>query len=121
MSLPGEWFRRVVYLVRRRSMDEEMRREMEAHRAQMADPKAFGNTLRLREEARDAWGWQWFDDLSQDIRFAIRTLSRTPGFTVTAVVTLALGIGVNSGMLGFVNGLLLRPLYEQSDRVVDVY
>ena len=56
MSLPGEWFRRVLYLVRRRAADDELRREIEAHRLLMGDPRAFGNTLRLREEARDAWG-----------------------------------------------------------------
>lgn len=47
---------------------------MEAHRAQMEDPRAFGNTLRLREEARDAWGWNWLDDFVHDTRFAFRTL-----------------------------------------------
>ena len=121
MSLPGEWFRRVLYLVRRRAMDDDLRREMEAHRALMDDPAAFGNALQLREEARDAWGWRWLDELSQDVRFAARTLGRTPGFTLTAIVTLALGIGVNTGMFGFVNGLLLRPLYDQPERVVGVY
>ncbi|HEV8397357.1 MAG TPA: ABC transporter permease [Vicinamibacterales bacterium] len=121
MSMPGEWFRRLVYLVRRRAMDDELRREMEAHRAQMADPGGFGNTLRLREEAQDAWGWRWLDDGAQDVRFALRTLRRTPGFTLTAIVTLALGIGVNSGMFSLVNSLLLRPLYARSDEVVSVY
>src|SRR5688572_2698674 len=121
MSLPGEWFRRALYLVRRRAMDDELRREMEAHRALMDDPKAFGNTLRLREEARDAWGWRRLDELDQDLRGALRTLGRSPGFTLTAIVTLALGIGVNSGMLGFVNGLLLRPLYDRAGEVVNVY
>jgi predicted permease len=121
VAIIGEWIRRLGYLVRRRAREDELRREMEAHRALMAEPRAFGNTLRLREEARDAWGWTWLDDFVQDTRFALRTLRRSPGFALTAVVTLALGIGVNIAMFSVVNGLLLRPLYERPDEVVGVY
>ena len=121
MAIIGEWIRRLGYLLRRRAREDELRREMEAHRAQMEEPRAFGNTLRLREEARDAWGWSWLDDLVQDTRFAWRTLRHSPGFALTAIVTLALGIGVNIGMFSLVNGLLLRPLYERPDEVVSIY
>ena len=121
MAIIREFIRRLGYLVRRRKMEDELLREMEAHRALMEDPRAFGNTLRLREEARDAWGWNWLDDLGQDTRFAWRTLRHSPGFAVTAIVTLALGIGVNIGMFTVVNGLLLRPLYERPDQVVSIY
>ena len=110
--------RRLGYLLRRGAREDELRREMEAHRAQMGEPSAFGNTLRLREEARDAWGWRWLDDLVHDTRFAWRTLRHSPGFALTAIVTLALGIGVNIGMFSFVNGVLLRPLYANADEVV---
>jgi predicted permease len=120
VAIIGEWFRRVGYLLRRSAREDELRREMEAHRAQMGEPPAFGNTVRLREEARDAWGWTWLDDFVQDLRFALRTLRHSPGFSLTAIVTLALGIGVNSGMFSLVNGLLLRPLYERPDDVVGV-
>ena len=121
MAFIGEWLRRLGYLVRRRAMEDELRREMEAHRAQMHDPRAFGNTLRLRDEARDAWGWRWLDELRLDTRLALRTLRHSPAFTLTAVATLALGIGVNSGMFSLINGLLLRPLYDRPDEVVWVY
>lgn len=120
MAIIGEWIRRLSYLLRRRAREDELRREMEAHRAQMGEPPSFGNTLRLREEARDAWGWRWLDDLIQDVRFGSRTLRHSPGFALTAIVTLALGIGVNIGMFSLVNGLLLRPLYDGADEVVQV-
>src|SRR5688572_2818148 len=107
----GEWFRRLQYLLRRRAMEEDLRREMESHRELMGDPRAFGNTLRLREEARDAWGWTWLDALVRDARLAARTLFRTPGFAITATLTLALGIGVNIAMFTVVNSMLLRPMY----------
>jgi predicted permease len=121
MAIIGEWIRRLGYLLRRGAREDELRQEMEAHRAQMGEPPAFGNMLRLREEARDAWGWKWLDDLVQDTRLAWRTLRHTPGFALTAVVTLALGIGVNVGMFSFINGLLLRPLYAGADEVVGVH
>ena len=65
MAFIGEWIRRLNYLLRRGAAEDELRREMESHRALMGDPRAFGNTLRLRDEARDAWGWRWLDDFVQ--------------------------------------------------------
>jgi predicted permease len=88
--------RRVWYLLNRSRFERELREEMGAHRAQMGTrgPR-FGDELRLREDAADAWGWGWLDRLEQDVRFGTRLLVRAPAFTLTAILVLSLGIGVN--------------------------
>jgi len=95
----GELWRRLWYLLNRSRFERELREEMEAHRAQLTTKRdegpRFGNALRLREEARDAWGWGWLDHLVQDSSFACRLLVRTPVFTLTAVAVLAVGVGLN--------------------------
>jgi hypothetical protein len=106
----GEWGRRVWYFLNRRRLEEDLRREMEAHRERLDRPARFGNVLKLREDAGDVWGWQWLDDLGRDVRLSIRTLRRSPIFAVTAVLILTLGIGVNLALFQLVNAALLRPL-----------
>jgi predicted permease len=111
-----EWIRRLGYLLNRRRFDQELRNDLEFHRDMAAKDGGMplGNTLLLREEARDAWGWTWIERLSQDLRYAARQLRRSPGFTLAAIVMLALGIGVNVAAFGFFNLMVLRPLAVRS-------
>lgn len=121
MSTPGEWFRRARYLLNRRREEEALRREMEAHREMMAAPARFGNTLRLREQAQDVWGWHWLDALVRDVRFAVRGLHRTPVFTLVAISSLAIGFALATTIVSVVNAYLIRSVpYPGADRLYHV-
>jgi predicted permease len=108
----GELFRRIYYLIHRRRLDAELEGDMAFHREMAGEQgrKSFGNTLRLREQAREAWGWTWLDRLGQDVRFACRILWRSPGFTVTAILVLGIGIGVNVAAFSLFDMVALKPL-----------
>jgi putative ABC transport system permease protein len=83
--------------------------------------RAFGNATRTKEQVREAWGWVRWEQLLQDTRFAVRTLRRHPGFTLVAILSLALGIGANTTIFTFLNAIVLRPLpYPEPDRIVIV-
>ena len=107
-----ELFRRIHYLLSRRRLDAELENDMEFHRemAAHAGNANFGNTLRLRERAYEAWGWTWLDRLKQDLRFGVRILVRSPGFTLVATLVLAIGVGVNVSAFSLFNMVALKPL-----------
>jgi predicted permease len=108
----GELLRRIRYLLNRRRYDAELESDMEFHRemAVRAGQDNFGNALRMREQSREAWGWMWLDRLWQDIRYGTRILARSPGFTLVAVLVLAIGIGVNVSAFSLFNMIALKPM-----------
>ena len=108
----NQFFRRLGYLLHRRRFDRELAGDLEFHREMAARAgRPLSRTLQLREESRDAWGWTWIDRFGQDLRYAARMLGRSPGFTLVAVLMLAVGIGVNVAVFGFFDLMVLRPLH----------
>jgi putative ABC transport system permease protein len=89
---------------------EQRERGVEAEEARYAARRAFGNTALVSEDVREAWGWIWLERLAQDVRYGLRSMRKNPGFTATAVLSLALGIGANSAIFGMIDALILRSL-----------
>lgn len=131
-------FRPLLSLFRKAKLERDMAEEMRYHleqrtadfaadglsdeEARLAAQRKFGNVASIQERSRDARGWRWLENFLMDLRLGARSLLKSPGFTLVAILTLGLGIGANTSMFTMMNGIVSKPLpYPGVDQLVRLY
>jgi predicted permease len=100
-------------------IDELMEDGMSRDEAERTARRDFGNVTLLRERSREVWQWQRLETLLVDLKHVCRRLERSPGFAITVVLTLAIGIGANTAVFSVLNSVLIRPLsYPEPQQLV---
>lgn len=129
---------RLRALLRRRAVEQELDEELRFHyehqvekllasgmtleEARRQARLVIGGTEQIKEECRDARGVRFLESVAQDVRYGLRSLRKSPGFTAVAILTLMLGIGVNTALFTIIKGVLLNPLpFPEPDRLVSLW
>ena len=130
--------RRLRYWLRRNQFADDLNEELRLHvdlrarrlldggvpadEARYQAQRQFGNRTMVHDASAAAWGFGAWERLFQDLRLGARTLRKTPGFTATAVLILAVGLGINTAVFSLVNAVMLRTLpYPEPDRLVSLW
>jgi predicted permease len=101
---------------------ENIAKGMSPADARSAALRTFGNPTLLRDQARSTWSWDWLEKFARDLRYGTRTLLRSPGFTIIAILVMALGIGATTSLFTIVRAVLLKPLpFRDPGNLVMVY
>ena len=132
-----QFLSRIVSIFRNGSSERELAKEIESHLtlledefvangmsradARLAARRSFGGVDQAKEQHRDARSFRWLEDIPRDAAYAMRSLRRSPSFTIASVLTLAVGIGATTAIYSVVDTVLLRPLpFDRGDRIVAI-